>query len=164
MRVIEVLERSWFGVNPLGGKFVYMDGGMFPREREIILREEADPKIPYPLLNPLQTAFELFYEGGSAVVMAPTSAGNLFMRRHKGKMVLGTGRDGYPMYPVWFWMRCIIFVPSGLLDPQTPKSPRGHPRGCPAQTQVACPLETLPNAISINAFAFEKVRVFSFRA
>jgi helicase len=90
MRVIEVLESSSFSINPLGGKLVYMDGGMFPRERELLTSKEVDEKIPYPLLNPLQTAFEVFYEGGNAVVSAPTSAGKsllayLFMRRHKGK-------------------------------------------------------------------------------
>jgi hypothetical protein len=40
-----------------------MEGGLFPRERELLRREEVDEKIPYPLLNPLQTAFEVFYEG-----------------------------------------------------------------------------------------------------
>jgi len=92
MRVIEVLERSSFSINPLGGKLVYVEGGLFPQERELLRREEVDEKIPYPLLNPLQTAFEVFYEGGNAVVVAPTSAGKsllayLFMRRHKGKAV-----------------------------------------------------------------------------
>jgi helicase len=90
MKVIEVLEESLF--SPSGGKLVYVERGLFPQERELLTREEVDPKIPYPLLNPLQTAFELFYEGGSAVVSAPTSAGKsllayLFMRRYKGKAV-----------------------------------------------------------------------------
>ena len=92
MRVVEVLESSWFSLNPLGGKLVYMEGGRYPRERGLLTREEVDEKIPYPLLNPLQTAFEVFYEEGNAVVSAPTSAGKsllayLFMRRHRGKVV-----------------------------------------------------------------------------
>jgi helicase len=29
MRVVEVLESSWFSLNPLGGKLVYMEGGTF---------------------------------------------------------------------------------------------------------------------------------------
>ncbi len=90
MHVVEVLESSWFSAE--GGRLVYMEGGKFPREREVLRREEVDEKIPYPFLNPLQSAFELFYEGGNAVVSAPTSAGKsllayLFMRRHRGKVV-----------------------------------------------------------------------------
>jgi helicase len=90
MRVIEVLESSLF--SPLGGKLVYVEGGKSPVEVELIPSRRVDPKIPYPLLNPLQTAFEMFYEGGSAVVLAPTSAGKsllayLFMRRHVRKAV-----------------------------------------------------------------------------
>jgi len=92
MRVVEVLESSWFKVNPLGGGLVYMEGGLSPRKMGLLRREEVDPKIPHPLLNPLQTAFEVFYEDGNAVVSAPTSAGKsllayLFMRRHEGRAV-----------------------------------------------------------------------------
>jgi helicase len=92
MRVLEVLEGSWFRVEPLGGRLVYMEGGSFPREVGLLESRRVDPKIPYPLLNPLQTAFEMFYEGGNVVVAAPTSAGKsllayLFMRKHKGKVV-----------------------------------------------------------------------------
>ncbi|MFZ8826635.1 MAG: DEAD/DEAH box helicase [Candidatus Caldipriscus sp.] len=92
MRVIEVLERSSFSLNPLGGLLVYLDGGIFPKKLKLLRREEVDEKIPYPLLNPLQTAFEVFYEDGNAVVSAPTSAGKsllayLFMRRHGGRAV-----------------------------------------------------------------------------
>jgi helicase len=92
MRVVEVLEGSWFRVNPPDGGLVYMEGGESPRERGLLRREEVDEKIPYPLLNPLQTAFEVFYEGGNVVVSAPTSAGKsllayLFMRRHEGRAV-----------------------------------------------------------------------------
>jgi len=92
MRVIEVLESSSFSINPLGGLLVYMDGGLFPQKTKLLRREVVDEKIPYPLLNPLQTAFEVFYEGGNAVVSAPTSAGKsllayLFMRRHEGRAV-----------------------------------------------------------------------------
>ncbi len=92
MRVVEVLEDSRFSVHPLGGRLVYLEGGLFPRKRQLLTREEVDPKIPYPLLNPLQTAFEVFYEDGNAVVSAPTSAGKsllayLFMRRYEPKVV-----------------------------------------------------------------------------
>ena len=34
--MIEVLESSSFSVHPLGGKLVYMDGGMFPREMRLL--------------------------------------------------------------------------------------------------------------------------------
>ncbi|MFZ8784504.1 DEAD/DEAH box helicase [Thermocrinis sp.] len=92
MRVIEVLEGSSFSINPLGGKLVYMEGGIFPKKRGLLRREEVDERIPYSLLNPLQTAFEVFYEDGNVVVSAPTSAGKsllayLFMRRHEGRAV-----------------------------------------------------------------------------
>jgi hypothetical protein len=62
--VIEVLERSSFSINPLGGKLVYVEGGLFPQERELLRREEVDEKIPYPLLNPLQTAFYILSRTG----------------------------------------------------------------------------------------------------
>jgi len=92
MRVVDVLESSSFSLNPLGGKLVYMEGGIFPQRRGLLRREEVDEKIVYPLLNPLQTAFEVFYEDGNVVVSAPTSAGKsllayLFMRRHEGRAV-----------------------------------------------------------------------------
>ncbi len=44
--MIEVLESSWFSVNPLGGLLVYMEGGLFPREREV-RNSEAVLKINY---------------------------------------------------------------------------------------------------------------------
>jgi helicase len=93
MRVIEVLEKSSFRINPPSGKLVFREQSeLVPQERSLLPREQVDAKIPYVLLNPLQTAFEMFYEEGNAVVSAPTSAGKsllayLFMRRYEGKAV-----------------------------------------------------------------------------
>jgi len=91
VRRVKVLPSSRFG--PQGdGLVVYSlpDEGRVFEERPLRWTE-ADP-FPYEVLNPIQTVFYRFYEGGNALVSAPTSAGKtgvavLFFRKRKGRLV-----------------------------------------------------------------------------
>jgi len=81
-----LLESSSFELDPPGGFLRYKTPAGKPRREELLAGREVDERIPYPLLNPLQTLFFRKYRGGSALVTAPTSAGKsliafLFMRR-----------------------------------------------------------------------------------
>lgn len=86
MRRYILLESSSFGLDPPGGFLRYKTPPGRPRREELVPADEVDERIPYPLLNPLQSLFYRKYRGGSALVTAPTSAGKsliafLFMRR-----------------------------------------------------------------------------------
>ncbi|MGB9874183.1 MAG: DEAD/DEAH box helicase, partial [Hydrogenobacter sp.] len=62
------------------------------QELPLVSSEEVDQRIPYTLLNPLQSLFFYYYQDGNALVCAPTSAGKsliayLFMRNKEGRKV-----------------------------------------------------------------------------
>ncbi|NPB07155.1 MAG: DEAD/DEAH box helicase [Aquificae bacterium] len=91
MKHLVVSERSSFKLEPPSGKLVVKEGDGV-KELELVPSKEVDERIPYPLLNPIQSAFYRYYEGGSALVSAPTSAGKsltafLFLREKKGPKV-----------------------------------------------------------------------------
>ncbi len=86
MKHYVLLESSRYELNPPGGFLRYKTPAGRPRKEDLLRGNEVDERIPYPLLNPLQTLFFKKYRGGSALVTAPTSAGKsliafLFMRR-----------------------------------------------------------------------------------
>jgi len=92
MKHLVVSESSTFSLSPPSGKLVLKTAGGSPEELPLVKGEEVDERILYPLLNPIQTAFYLSYEGGNALVSAPTSAGKslvafLFLKDKKGKKV-----------------------------------------------------------------------------
>jgi helicase len=87
-----VLESSRFSLNPPSGELVYKTPSGRPRSAELVRGEEVDPRIPYRLLNPLQTLFYRKYRGGNALITAPTSAGKsliayLFIRDREGRKI-----------------------------------------------------------------------------
>lgn len=88
-----LLKDSSFSLNPPDGKVVYITSESKKIVEENLLRSELiDRRIPYPLLNPLQTVFHKLYRGGNALIMSPTSSGKtliayLFMRNFKGRLV-----------------------------------------------------------------------------
>ncbi len=90
MLKVEVLERSKF--TPKGGKVVYKlpSGEVFEEETPRV--EELGLELPFEFLNPVQAVFFRYYEGGNALVAAPTSAGKtgialLFFRNRTGRLV-----------------------------------------------------------------------------
>ena len=87
-----VLEDSEFRLNPPSGKLVYKTPSGKPREESLIEGKVLGERVPYDLLNPIQTLFFKKYKKGSALVSAPTSAGKslitfMFMKDRKGKKV-----------------------------------------------------------------------------
>jgi len=89
MKHFIVLENSEFKLNPPSGKLVYKKVSGKPKTEELVKGKEVDERIPYELLNPIQTLFFKEYEGGNALVSAPTSAGKsltafLFLREKEG--------------------------------------------------------------------------------
>jgi len=87
-----VLEESSFSLSPPGGELVYKQPGTKPKTEALVKAKEINKRIPYELLNPIQTLFYKTYEKGNALVSAPTSAGKsliayLFLKEKKGKKV-----------------------------------------------------------------------------
>jgi len=93
MQTFYLLPESKFSLSPPEGKVVYRkEGEAKIRFLDLVPANQVDEKIPYPLLNPLQTLFYHTYSFGSAVVSAPTSAGKsliayLFFKRHTGRKI-----------------------------------------------------------------------------
>ncbi|SHK56423.1 DEAD/DEAH box helicase [Thermocrinis minervae] len=90
-KTVRVLPESRFFIKPPYGK-VILEVNNQKVEFEPVPSYVVDPKIPYPALNPLQTAFYHYYTSGSALVSAPTSAGKsllayLFMMNKEGLKV-----------------------------------------------------------------------------
>ena len=90
---VELLKSSQFSLNPPSGKVVFIrDERIEPVCLPLVPAVDVDSRIPYPLLNPLQSAFYYTYNGGSALVCSPTSSGkslvaHLFMMKNKGRKV-----------------------------------------------------------------------------
>ncbi len=87
-----VLERSEFSLDPPSGKLVYKTPSGRPREADLVRGEDLDPKVPYKLLNPIQTLFLRKYRSGNALISAPTSAGKsliafMFIRNREGRRI-----------------------------------------------------------------------------
>ncbi|WP_457679165.1 DEAD/DEAH box helicase [Thermovibrio sp.] len=90
MKTIQLLESSSFDGKT--GKAVYLLNGK-REERELVKVKEEELPFKFEVLNPLQTAFYLNYEGGNALISSPTSSGKslialLFYLRNKvGKFI-----------------------------------------------------------------------------
>ncbi len=92
MKRYVLLENSRFSLNPPGGEVVFKTPGGTPSTMPLLKASEVDERIPYTYLNPLQTLFYTTYEGGNALVSAPTSAGKsliafMFLKNRKGNKV-----------------------------------------------------------------------------
>ncbi|MDQ7083226.1 MAG: DEAD/DEAH box helicase [Aquificota bacterium] len=87
-----VLERSEFRLDPPSGRVLYKTPSGKPVEEALVRGEEVDPRVPYPLLNPIQTVFSGSTGGGNALVTAPTSAGKsliayMFIKDREGRKI-----------------------------------------------------------------------------
>ncbi|MDQ7039250.1 MAG: DEAD/DEAH box helicase [Aquificota bacterium] len=87
-----VLERSEFRLDPPSGRVLYKTPSGKPVEEALVRGEEVDSRVPYPLLNPIQTVFFRKYRGGNALVTAPTSAGKsliayMFIKDREGRKI-----------------------------------------------------------------------------
>ena len=93
MKTVEILPTSSF--DGKSGKLVYRieneQAGVI--EEPLVPVKETDLKLPFEVLNPIQSAFYRHYGGGNALVSAPTSAGKtgialIFFHRHpEGRLV-----------------------------------------------------------------------------
>ncbi|WP_340695749.1 DEAD/DEAH box helicase [Hydrogenobacter thermophilus] len=92
-KTLIVLRESNYSLNPPCGRLLFRyQEEIQVRELPLVASKEVDEKIPYELLNPLQSLFYYKYKGGNALVCAPTSAGKsliayLFMKNREGKKV-----------------------------------------------------------------------------
>lgn len=90
---INLLKSSYYSLNPPDGRALYLTNQYGKVEEESLIASSLlDSRIPYPLLNPLQTVFYKFYEKGNALVASPTSSGKsliayLFMKKYEGRVV-----------------------------------------------------------------------------
>ena len=90
---MEILPASAF--DGKSGKLVYRieNDPAGVREEELVPVRETELKLPFEVLNPIQSAFYRHYRGGNALVSAPTSAGKtgialIFFHRHpSGRLV-----------------------------------------------------------------------------
>ena len=87
-----VLESSTFSIDPPSGEVVYKTPSGRPKREKLVKGEEVDERVPYRLLNPIQTLFFKKYRRGNALVTAPTSAGKsltafIFMKGREGRKV-----------------------------------------------------------------------------
>ncbi len=93
MQTFYLLPESAFNLDPPYGRVVYRkEGEAKISVLDLIPAHQIDERIPYPVLNPLQTLFYHTYNSGNVVVSAPTSAGKsltayLFFREFKGRKV-----------------------------------------------------------------------------
>ncbi|SNZ12210.1 DEAD/DEAH box helicase [Hydrogenobacter hydrogenophilus] len=92
-KTLILLKESQYQLKPPGGKLLFSTHeDLKAQELPLVSSEEVDHRIPYPLLNPLQSLFFYYYQSGNALVCAPTSAGKsliayLFMRNKEGRKV-----------------------------------------------------------------------------
>lgn len=90
---IHLLDKSYYSLSPPEGRAIYLVENLGKvLEEDLINSSLVDQRIRYPLLNPIQTVFYRFYEGGNALVASPTSSGKsliayLFIRNFKGRLV-----------------------------------------------------------------------------
>lgn len=88
-----LLEQSQFQLDPPDGKLLYRHAeDVKIKEMPLVSSTQVDERIPYPLLNPLQSLFFYKYQKGNALVCAPTSAGKsliayIFIRNKQGRKV-----------------------------------------------------------------------------
>ncbi len=91
--IAHLLKESVYKISPPSGKLLYLTNqDNKVRSEELLRAINVDPKIPYPLLNPLQTLFYRLYESGNALIASPTSSGKsliayLFMKNFEGRVV-----------------------------------------------------------------------------
>ncbi|WP_340690088.1 DEAD/DEAH box helicase [Hydrogenobacter thermophilus] len=92
-KTLILLKESHYSLNPPTGKVLFRyKEDMSSKELPLVESRQVDERIPFQFLNPLQSLFFYEYEGGNALVCAPTSAGksliaHLFMRDKEGRKV-----------------------------------------------------------------------------
>ncbi|ADU96512.1 DEAD/DEAH box helicase domain protein [Thermovibrio ammonificans HB-1] len=90
METIKILESSQFD-GESGVLEVLKEGEV--KKLGLTPAEELPLPLPFKTLNPLQTAFHLFYRGGNALISSPTSSGKsltallFWLKNRKGKFI-----------------------------------------------------------------------------
>ncbi len=87
-----VLESSQFSIKPPSGTLVYKTPSGKPKRESLLPGREVSDRVPFELLNPIQTLFFKKYRKGNALVTAPTSAGKsliafIFMKGREGRKI-----------------------------------------------------------------------------